>query len=110
MKFKKLCASLVLIFTAIGSSADTARINPPWQWSIHAAQNAHYRLFPVNHDVRVCSGSHATDFTYVNASDDGAKGKMAALLMAFSLQKAMDIFTVVDANGYCQLVEFYISP
>jgi|GEM_PF-1567283 len=108
---KKLLSVMLacLVISPALSSADTASgpITWPYRIFVSGSQSFHYRIFKEGNPISFCSGIHSNEFAYINEADDGAKGKIAALLTAYALQRDIHIqYSVTDADGYCQIRQF----
>jgi hypothetical protein len=46
---------------------------------------------------------------YLNENESGAKGQIAALLMAFSTGRPVRLFVENDGNNFCKILEIFLS-
>jgi hypothetical protein len=56
----------------------------------------------------VAAWSNAPTWAYVNETDAGAKGYIAALLSAFAMGKQVALY-VQPVNGFCRIIEINIT-
>jgi hypothetical protein len=73
---------------------------------VAGAENFHYRVYGMP-PVPACN--NGTTWSYVNESDSGSKGYIAALLSAFTAGKYIRVL-VTPANGFCHIAEIFVSP
>lgn len=78
-----------------------------------SAKNYHFRVISNNPGAWLCSNGPTNEaWAYINEDDSGAKGKMAALLLAYSMGKTVTLTTAgVDGGGvtYCHIFDFRVS-
>lgn len=70
---------------------------------VSGAGNYHFRVMGVPPAANCRNG-----FAYIAEADSGAKGKMAALLLAYGTGKNVDLFVETDSQGYCMIIEFAV--
>ena len=72
---------------------------------VSGSTNFHYRTMGMP-TVSACAS--APTWAYVNEADPGAKGYIAALLMAFAAGKQVTLY-VQPTNGYCHILEINVT-
>jgi hypothetical protein len=102
---KLLLIALPLLFASAQASAEawTADFNIS-ALHISLGENYHYRTYGMP-AIAECPGQ---GWAFVNESDSGAKGQIAALLMAYASGKQVRLF-VAPSNGYCHIIEVLVS-
>ena len=73
---------------------------------VSSGENYHYRVYGMP-ATTACLG--ASSMAFLNESFSGAKGQIAALLMAYTAGKSIRLFVEPDANSYCKILEVVIS-
>lgn len=75
---------------------------------ISGAETGHYRIVDEGGPAQCTGGPAYPGWSYINVSDSGSKGKIAAILLAYAQGKTVELTTETDGNGYCHIVEFWV--
>ena len=116
MKFITNSFAMRLVSRALALAVITAfsQPAPAASWSgnftitnifVAGANNFHYRIYGMP-TYSACS--NGPTWGYLNKGDSGSEGYIAALLMAFASGKQVGLF-VEEVNGYCHILEVFIS-
>jgi hypothetical protein len=73
---------------------------------VAGGDNYHFRVYGMQ-PVSACSAEPT--MAYLNEKDSGSKGQIGTLLMVYSTGKTVRFFVEPDANGYCHILEVYVS-
>jgi hypothetical protein len=73
---------------------------------VSGSQNYHYRVYGMPANPACPPPNH---WVYVNEIDTGAKGQIAAILMAYASGKPIRVLVETDANQLCKIIEIFIS-
>lgn len=69
--------------------------------------DGHYRIVSNDGAAQCSGGPTGPAWSYVNTGDSGAKGKNAALLLAYAQRKTVELVTE-NVDGYCHIVDIWI--
>ena len=77
--------------------------------NMSAADNFHFRISGRPTQTMCANG---IDWAYINENDSGAKGKIAGLMMGYSLGKKVGLLTetvVRNGTNFCHILDFTLS-
>jgi len=72
------------------------------QLYISGEENFHVRAFGFP-SISACPS--APSWVYINKSASGSKDYIAALMIAYSTGKPVNVYWATDASGFCQIIE-----
>lgn len=77
--------------------------------NMSAADNFHFRISGRPTQTMCTNG---IDWAYINENDSGSKGKIAGLMMGYSLGKKVGLLTetvVRNGTNFCHILDFTLS-
>jgi hypothetical protein len=101
----------------IASLLAVSQLATAWDGTVSGTLNSFHSVPSTgNYDLRItlnavntmCTGNTA-NFAYLNSHDANFKGVMATLLMAYSMNKTVTVYTNRDAAGYCAIGYIYVT-
>ncbi|OWQ88589.1 hypothetical protein CDN99_17230 [Roseateles aquatilis] len=98
-----MVAALALPMAAHAEGRWTGEFKPGGPY-VSSGVNFHFRVSNVP-----ATANCPQTWAYINETDSGAKGKIAALLLAYAQGKSIDIFVDTGDGGYCHVVEFVVK-